>query len=368
MIACDAIVVGGGPAGSTCARTLTRAGWDVVVLDRAAFPRDKVCAGWVTPEVFRLLDLAPADYAAAGHVIEPIRGFRTGVLGAGSIETAYGDVVSHAIRRCELDAYLLTRSGARVHERTPVTSLVRTAGTWIVNDAFEAPYLVGAGGHFCPVARHLRGASADATPVVAKEIECLASAAGAVPASRFPELFFCDDLDGYGWCVPKGDFLNVGLGRRSAVDFNRHVDAFVEHLAATRGLTGLGQLKWHGHAYLAGGTGWRPLVGAGVVTVGDAAGLAYPESGEGIRPAVESGRLAAEALVECRRTGQSAPLAAYARTLERTHPHVAPGRHRAAGVIASLGRQLMRSRVFTRHVVLDKWFLRRGPAPGVAAS
>src|SRR5687768_17483918 len=48
---CDALVVGGGPAGSTCARALRNAGWDVIVLDRARFPRDKVCAGWVTPGV-----------------------------------------------------------------------------------------------------------------------------------------------------------------------------------------------------------------------------------------------------------------------------------------------------------------------------
>ena len=58
MTNCDALIVGGGPAGSTCARALRQAGWDVTVIDRAGFPRDKVCAGWLTPDVFRLLDLA----------------------------------------------------------------------------------------------------------------------------------------------------------------------------------------------------------------------------------------------------------------------------------------------------------------------
>ena len=60
---CDAVIVGGGPAGSTCARVLRRAGWSVVVFDRARFPRDKVCAGWVTPGVFRLLELDPEGTA-----------------------------------------------------------------------------------------------------------------------------------------------------------------------------------------------------------------------------------------------------------------------------------------------------------------
>ena len=54
----DAIIVGGGPAGSSCASELVRAGMDVVVLDREAFPRSKLCAGWITPDVVR--DLARA--------------------------------------------------------------------------------------------------------------------------------------------------------------------------------------------------------------------------------------------------------------------------------------------------------------------
>ena len=60
----DAIVVGGGPAGSTCAWKLRQAGLDVLVLDKAAFPRLKLCAGWVTPACLRDLELTPEDVAA----------------------------------------------------------------------------------------------------------------------------------------------------------------------------------------------------------------------------------------------------------------------------------------------------------------
>ena len=220
MLQCDALIVGGGPAGSTCARVLMRAGWNVVVLDRAAFPRDKVCAGWVTPGVFDLLELDPAEYRTTGLTIQPITGFRVSVIGRRSVETRYARVVSYAIRRCEFDDFLLRRSGAHVIGGTPLKSLARHGDVWIANDAISAPIVVGAGGHFCPVARHLRGGTDAVRPVVAKEAEFrLGGDAGRV-AGDTPELFFCEDLEGYGWCVRKGEYLNVGLGRRDHGDLN----------------------------------------------------------------------------------------------------------------------------------------------------
>lgn len=359
MLTFDAIVVGGGPAGSTCAGALRRAGWHVAVLDRARFPRDKVCAGWVTPGVFTLLGLTPADYGAAGHVIQEIRAFRTGTVGARAVDTRYDDVVSYAIRRCEFDTFLLRRAGAQVFEGTAVSGLRRTPDQWIVNDAFAAPFLVAAGGHFCPVARHLRGGHDTAQPVVAKEVECLAADVGPRSATLDrPELFFSDDLQGYGWIVPKQDYVNVGIGRRSPAGFNAQWEAFVTTLATTHGLTGLSDATWHGHAYLAQGAGARPLVGPGVIAVGDAAGLAYPESGEGIRPAVESGLLAASALRDAHERHVPGALAAYATALMRQHPHVRPPAPWLARATAAAGRRLLRSKAFTRHVLLDRWFLR----------
>src|ERR1044072_8979579 len=121
----DAVIVGGGPAGSTCSRALRQAGWNVAVLDRARFPRDKVCGGWITPAVFRLLDIAPDAYRAAGLTLQEITGFSTSVIGGAPIETRYARVVSYAIRRCEFDNFLLRRAGAAVIDNTPLVTLRR---------------------------------------------------------------------------------------------------------------------------------------------------------------------------------------------------------------------------------------------------
>jgi geranylgeranyl reductase family protein len=357
MIRCDALVAGGGPAGSTCARELRRAGWDVLVLDRARFPRDKVCAGWLTPRVFSLLDLDPAHYRAAGLTLQEITGFRTGLVGRKLIHTRYPRVISYAIRRCEFDHFLLQRADARVCEGTPVRSLRRQRSTWIVNDEIETPVVVGAGGHFCPVARHLQGRTG-APPVVAKEAEFRLTAAEAARVPDAPELFFCADLEGYGWCVRKGEYLNVGLGRRESRDFTEHLKRFLSFLDARYGLSTSNGRAWKGHAYLASGSGARPSIAPGVLLIGDAAGLAFPESGEGISPAIESGRLAAEVLKAANGRYELEDLRAFAEAIRRLYPAARRSPAPARAAMAAVGRLLLRSRAFTRHVVLDRWFLR----------
>ena len=365
MIRCDALIVGGGPAGSTCARALRRAGWNVVVADRSAFPRDKVCAGWLTPGVFPLLELDPDEYRAAGLTLQEITAFRTGILAAdgeqwGSrlLETQYPHVVSYAIRRCEFDDFLLRRAEVRVLERTPVTALRRSGDRWMVNEAIETPIVVGAGGHFCPVARHLQGSADTLTPVVAKEAEFRLEDRDGRADGQPPELLFCRDFEGYGWCVRKGDYLNVGIGRRVSQDFASHVRNFIARLEASGRLNPGTPLKWRGHAYFASGVGTRPLVGAGILIVGDGAGLAYPESGEGIHPAIASGRLAAETLIAADGRHGVEDLESYAAAIGRLHP---PARRPAAPIrtaTAALGRLLLGSPLFTRRVLLDRWFLR----------
>jgi geranylgeranyl reductase family protein len=356
---CDVAIVGGGPAGSTCARVLTQGGATVIVIDRARFPRDKICAGWITPPVVSTLQLDLDEYRASGLTLQVFSGFRTGLVAGRTVEISYSRPVSYGIRRCEFDTYLLERSGARLMTGTPVKTIERRDGVWSINREVEAPVVVGAGGHFCPVARHVGRRHRDGGLVVAQELELPLQPQDECRVDEHaPELYFCDDLQGYGWCVRKGMYLNVGLGRRDDREFPSHVHAFVQWLASTGRVPAVSTSgRWHGHAYLLAGSITTPRVGDGLMLIGDAAGLAYPESGEGIRPAVESGALAARTLLAAR--GRSAAdLEPYDARLRALAPAAGLAASLPPSVTRPIGRWLLGSAAFTRRVVLDRWFLR----------
>lgn len=362
METCEALIIGGGPAGSSCAWQLRRHGLDVMLMDKANFPRDKVCAGWITPAVLRTLEIDPQAYARQ-RTLQAISSFRTGLIDGPQLATGYADTVSYGIRRCEFDDYLLRRADARLVLGQSLKSLRREGGRWLVNDQISTPLLIGAGGHFCPVARHL-GAELGAgeTAVAAKEIEFEMDAqqiASCQVRPEMPELYFCADLSGYGWCIRKGRYLNIGLGMERSHRLSDALQRFCDFLRLRGRIPPEIPESFHGHAYLLYGRSARRLLDDGVLLVGDAAGLACPRSGEGIRPAVESGLMAATTILQAAGDYRRGRLAAYSQRLEARYGSPPPG----TGIVAAqdlrqrLARLLLRNRWFTRHVVLDRWFL-----------
>jgi geranylgeranyl reductase family protein len=369
MTSCDVLIVGGGPAGSACAWVLRASGLDVRILDRKTFPRDKTCAGWITTAVVDLLDIDLEDYRQ-GRVLEPITAFCVGLMGGPEVESHYGKPISYGIRRCEFDHYLLERSGARLMLGEPLKSMERVAGHWIVNNSIKAALVVGAGGHFCPVARFLGAKPGSGElAVAAREIEFEMNdqqLAECPVEPGIPYIYFCEDLRGYGWYYRKGNFLNVGLGREDDEQLSGHVDAFCAWLKERGKIPRSLPATFHGHAYLLYIHAPRPLLGEGVLLIGDAAGLAYPQSGEGIRPAIESGLMAAGVI--------AAAEGHYTR--ERLAPYEAGLRARFGkkfarsasdflpfGLKRFVAARLMASRWFSRHVIVDRWFLHTHEPP-----
>ncbi len=372
----DVIIVGAGPAGSTCAARLKKSGLNVKLFDKKVFPRVKPCAGWVTPQVIEALRIDVGDYRRE-NTFQPITGFRTGIIGGRMVETHFQQPVSYGIRRIEFDNYLLKSSGVPC-EFKPVKNIVRDNGRWLVNETDEAPLIVGAGGHFCPVARLVRqqtdangstpgsdSKNPNSIVVYAQEVEFEISEAKASSQSvnpEVPELYFCGDLQGYGWCFRKGNFLNVGLGRLEKTGLSSHVREFWQFLRSKNKVVAPAPSHFLGHAYRLYAEKQPIIHQDRILLIGDSAGLSYPQSGEGIRPAVESALIAADVIANANGDFSANSLAAYPqRLVARLGP---PKPYQAsnwlpAAWLQNIAASLMATKWFAKNVVIDNWFLHR---------
>ena len=182
-----------------------------------------------------------------------------------------------------------------------------------------------------------------------------------------PELFFTPDLMGYGWVFRKGDYLNIGLGREDKSKLSSHVKSFCDYLTEQGKIPDDITAKYNGHAYLLYNHAVRDMVADNVLLIGDSAGLAYPQSGEGIRPAVESAILAAEVIRQCDSDYSIAKLSMYKEKMEQRFGERQPAPDTMERLPIFIKRlfasQLMKTQWFTRKVVTDKWFLQSHQTP-----
>jgi flavin-dependent dehydrogenase len=181
-----------------------------------------------------------------------------------------------------------------------------------------------------------------------------------IPADM-PALFFSRDMKGYGWLFRKGRFLTIGLGRMDRMHLGRHRRDFCTFLEQRGYLAGGSIGRFHGHVYLLNKRqGGRTCVGDGALLIGDAAGLAQAQSGEGILPAIESALLAADTILEAdgdyRRVNLE-PYAARLATRFGSGSMKIPSSPLSSGLLRFLGARLLSSSWFARHIVLDRWFL-----------
>jgi menaquinone-9 beta-reductase len=325
----DVVIVGAGPAGSSCGYWLAEAGWDVVVVERKEFPREKTCGDGLTPRAVRqLADMGLEDALAGSHRYGGLRAFGFGQ----SIEMQWPEhphfpAYGYIITRHDLDGLVAGRAadaGATLLQGTEVIGVVsdetvpkngplptlsgvrvREKGS-SASRTIEARYVVVADGSNSRVGR-LLGTSRR------RHLPMGMALRGYYTSERHDEPFIESHLDirdpednvvpGYGWIFPMGDGrVNVGVGllsteqRWKGVNTSTLMDTFVGYAGESWGLRPETCLGPPTGGKLPMGLSVGPRAGGNVIIAGDASGAINPFNGEGISYAYETGRLAAAAL------------------------------------------------------------------------
>ena len=296
MIETDVLIIGGGPAGAACARRLRQNDINCLILDKVEFPRFKPCAGWITPEIFEDLNLDVTDYP---YGLTRFISFKIAIKRLKfTLPTR-----QYAIRRYEFDKWLLDIGEAPFKKHT-VKKISCSDDQYIIDDQYSCKYLVGAGGTNCPVRRRFfsdSDSNQEGSLIIAIEEEfqydCVDEAC---------HLWFMQNkLPGYAWYVPKTDgYVNVGIGGKAEKlkanndSLKHHWQRLINELDEM-GLVREHEYKPKGHSYFLINEK-QNFRKENAFLIGDAAGLATRDMGEGIRPAIMSGIMAAEAMI----TGQ----------------------------------------------------------------
>lgn len=294
MVGSEVIVIGGGPAGSSCAWMLRQYGMQVIILEKESLPKGKPCAGWITPSVLRDLRIRPREYPFG---LLTLRSLTVHLFG----KRFPLPTKQYSIRRTEFDSWLLQRTGVPVFTHR-ACRIERKGYSYIVDDAYRCRFIVGAAGTSCPVyAALFRGKRPrpERALIVTLEKEFPFEARDGVCRLWF----FDKGLPGYAWYVPKHEgYLNVGVGgkfsrlKENNQSIRDHWNAFTEKLKGLSVDLNHHSASPRGYAYyIRQDTG--PVQQDNAYLVGDAAGLATIDMGEGIGPAVRSGILAARSII-----------------------------------------------------------------------
>lgn len=324
----DVIVVGAGPAGSTTAYHLAQSGLDVLLLEKTAFPREKVCGDGLTPRaVKQLLALGIDPDPADGWIRN--QGLR--IIGGGMrLELPWPDLASFPdyglVRtREDFDEILALRAqkaGARLHERTAVTGPVLDHLGRIVGVKarpsdeggspgdeveFRAPLVVAADGNSTRLSLAMGLRKRDDRPMgVAVRTYYTSPRTHDDWLESWLELWDGDRLlPGYGWIFGVGDgTVNAGLGILNSssafgkVDYRDLLRRWLDTTPEEWGFREANRTQPIRGAALPMGFNRTPHYTRGLLLVGDAGGMVNPFNGEGIAYAMESGAMAAETVVQ----------------------------------------------------------------------
>lgn len=327
----DVLILGGGPAGAAFGLALARAGVSALIIEKGRVPRRKACGGLLSPKSVDIINREFGPGRIAPMALAVTKGCR--IVNRGEfVAEAERERPMYVIERSDLDAMLLNRAreaGCEVMEGARAVGVDLNAAEVTLDDGrrLRGRIIAGADGVNSVVRRALWGGGWPSGRIGLGLVTDLPAASlrpdmTGVMTRLMPEIHFGDVPWGYGWVFPKGDKVSIGVGGliRLNPDMRAHLRRLVDR-CCVEGTWQAARVEGH---LLPCGCIHRPAARRNALLLGDAAGIVEPITGEGIAAALESGLLAAEAVVAALRQGRpDGAGTAYCRLLRaRVHPQI----------------------------------------------
>lgn len=297
----DVIIAGGGPTGSTSACILAQKGFKVAIIDKAEFPRKKLCGGLITYKTTRALkkifncdveclkEKGIINYESPEYSIN-YRDY--------NIRDAKSSIPFRFVDRVDFDYFLLQKAanaGAHIFTGEEITHCnykdaeIKTRS----NRIFKAKYLIGADGVNSTIRKFLPYDKKAWKSNMASTIEIIFNAEDYPREVKKPELYIGHLRAGYIWVFPAKGKVVTGIGalNRCTTNFKATYMDFLRK----QGIDDPESLPMKGFPLPYGNYMKNPCFGR-TILAGDAAGIVEPLFGEGIFYALQSGRYAAEAI------------------------------------------------------------------------
>ncbi|MFB3896758.1 MAG: NAD(P)/FAD-dependent oxidoreductase [bacterium] len=314
----DVIVIGLGPAGATAAYTLSKAGLQVLALEKQGLPRYKPCGGGITPKIKKILSFPDWEPLIENTIYDLILSFK----GKDTQRFHAKQPLAYLISRDKFDFYLVEKAlhaGTQIHASEPVIGISMKSDSIEIKtekQTYLTKYLIGADGapsftaHTAsttqkPKPIYWTGLTSEVNATLKKELEA--------PIDHAIYIYFGNIPSGYGWIFPKQNRYAIGIaGYQHKLKQPQRV--FTRFLESQSMLEHIQLNKPAAHLIPVYQSNSPKLLDNRILLVGDAAGLVDPYLGEGIYYAIRSGQIAGQTIQDAI-TNNSPDLSAYTETI-----------------------------------------------------
>jgi len=292
----DVIIIGAGVAGASAAYELANSGVSVIVLEKEKLPRYKTCGGGVVRRAIEKLPFNTNGIVERNFNMIDVYDHETDL----HLEVSRGKPIITMMMRADLDNLIIleaVKKGAKVNDRVKVLNLVNNDDVIEVvtgSTTLKADFVIAADGA-TGISAKISGINKNFFSVPAIECEVY------LPEDEFEYYKNSTRFDfgfiphGYAWVFPKRNHLSVGIASMKKLKVN--LNDYLKRYFTTLGLKGATNIEKHRHIIPINPFRVKPVFNR-ILLTGDTIGLADPITTEGISYAIESGQLAAKAIIE----------------------------------------------------------------------